>query len=198
MRAGRKLWAELVKTHFKPKNEKSLTLRTHCQTSGWSLTAKDPYNNIVRTTLEALAAVFGGTQSLHTNSFDEAISLPTEFSSKIARNTQLILKEEAMIHKVVDPLGGSYYVESLTDQIYNKAKNEIQEIEEIGGMAKAVALGYPKLKIEESAAKRQARIDSGEEVIVGLNKYTSTANDDAKPEILNINNEAVRNRQVPN
>lgn len=180
MRAARRLWADLVKEKFKPKNPKSLQLRTHCQTSGWSLTEKDPYNNVVRTTIEAMAAVFGGTQSLHTNSLDEAVALPTEFSARIARNTQLILQEEAGITHVVDPWGGSYLIESLTDNVYEAARSLVEEIEGMGGMAKAVASGMPKLRIEESAIKRQALIDSGKETIVGVNKYQTNSQDDVQ------------------
>ena len=161
LRAARRLWAKLVKKHFDPKNAKSLLLRTHCQTSGWSLTEQDPYNNVIRTTIEAMAATLGGTQSLHTNAMDEAIGLPTEFSARIARNTQLILQEEAYIPKVADPWGGSYMMESLTNELYEEAEKIIDEVEGLGGMAKAVESGMPKLRIEESAAKRQARIDSG-------------------------------------
>uniref|UniRef100_A0A1I8GP58 methylmalonyl-CoA mutase n=2 Tax=Macrostomum lignano TaxID=282301 RepID=A0A1I8GP58_9PLAT len=171
LRAARRLWAILLKENFKPKSEKSLLLRCHSQTSGWSLTEQDPYNNIIRTAVEAMASVFGGTQSLHTNSFDEALGLPTQFSARIARNTQIILQEETGIPRVIDPWGGSYMMEALTDEIYDKALKLIQEIESHGGMAKAVADGIPKLKIEEAAAKKQARIDSGNEVIVGVNKY---------------------------
>ncbi|KAI1309963.1 hypothetical protein EDD11_003943 [Mortierella claussenii] len=162
MRAARRLWAVLVKEKFQPKSEKSLLLRTHCQTSGWSLTEQDPYNNVIRTTVEAMAATLGGTQSLHTNAFDEAIGLPTEFSARIARNTQLILQEEAFIPKVADPWGGSYMMESMTNDMYDAAKKIVEEVESMGGMAKAVASGMPKLRIEESAAKKQARIDSGQ------------------------------------
>jgi methylmalonyl-CoA mutase len=162
LRAARRLWATLVKKHFDPQSKKSLLLRTHCQTSGWSLAEQDPYNNVVRTTVEAMAAVLGGTQSLHTNALDEAIGLPTEFSARVARNTQLILQMEAHIPKVADPWGGSYLMESLTDDLCEKSMEIINEIEEMGGMAKSVASGIPKLKIEESAAKRQARIDSGQ------------------------------------
>ena len=156
---------------FQPEDPRSLMLRTHCQTSGVSLTSKDPYNNVVRTTLEALAGVLGGTQSLHTNSFDEALALPTQFSSRIARNTQLILRDESGITNVVDPLAGSYYVESLTVSMVAEALKLIREVEELGGMTKAVESGMPKLRIEQSAAERQARIDRGEEVIIGVNKY---------------------------
>ena len=171
MRAARMLWAKLVK-QFNPKNEKSLALRTHCQTSGWSLTAQDPFNNVARTTIEAMAAVFGGTQSLHTNALDEAIALPTDFSARIARNTQLFLQEETQITKTVDPWGGSHYVEQLTQDIAHKAWDLIQEIESYGGMTEAIEAGIPKMRIEEAAAKKQARIDSGQDVIVGVNQYT--------------------------
>ena len=170
MRAGRMLWAKLVK-QFDPKNEKSLVLRAHCQTSGWSLTAQDPFNNVARTNIEAMAAVFGGTQSLHTNALDEAIALPTDFSARIARNTQLFLQEETHITKTVDPWGGSYYVEQLTHDIADKAWQLIQEIESYGGMTEAIEAGIPKMRIEEAAAKKQARIDSGQDIIVGVNKY---------------------------
>ena len=170
MRAARMLWAKLVK-QFNPKNEKSLALRTHCQTSGWSLTAQDPFNNVARTTIEAMAAVFGGTQSLHTNALDEAIALPTDFSARIARNTQLFLREETQITKTVDPWGGSYYVEQLTQDIAHKAWDLIQEIESYGGMTEAIEAGIPKMRIEESATKKQARIDSGQDIIVGVNQY---------------------------
>ena len=170
LRAARFLWHELV-SRFNPQNPRSTMLRTHVQTSGWSLTAQDPYNNIVRTTIEAMAAALGGTQSLHTNAFDEAIGLPTEFSARVARNTQLILQEESQICHVVDPLGGSYYVEALTAALIREARKIIKEVEELGGMAKAIETGMPKLRIEESAARRQARIDQGLDVIVGVNKY---------------------------
>ena len=171
LRAARLLWATLVKEKFGAKKEKSLTLRTHCQTSGWSLTAADPYNNIVRTTIEAMAAVFGATQSLHTNSFDEAIALPTKFSSRIARNTQLIIQEETGIPNVVDPWAGSYMMETLTNELAEEARKIIDEIEEMGGMTAAIISGMPKMRIEESAARRQAKLDSGAEVQVGVNKY---------------------------
>ncbi|KAJ1962882.1 hypothetical protein IWQ62_003388 [Dispira parvispora] len=194
MRAGRRLWADLVKEKFQPQNPKSLLLRTHCQTSGWSLTEQDPYNNIIRTTVEAMAATLGGTQSLHTNAFDEAIGLPTEFSARIARNTQLILQEEAMIPKVADPWGGSYMMESLTNQMYDAARKVVEEVESMGGMAKAVDSGMPKLRIEESAAKRQARIDSGKETIVGVNKYRLEKEDAV--DVLAIDNTAVRKSQI--
>ena len=170
LRAARFLWHEII-SQFKPKNPRSLMLRTHVQTSGWSLTQQDPYNNIIRTTLECLAAALGGTQSLHTNSFDEAVGLPTDSSARIARNTQIIVQEESQICNVVDPLGGSYYVEALTDGIIRKAKKIMDEIEELGGMAKAIETGMPKMRIEESAARKQARIDLGKDVIVGVNKY---------------------------
>ncbi|WP_417765868.1 methylmalonyl-CoA mutase [Spongiibacter tropicus] len=193
MRAARLLWAEIV-SEFEPKNPRSKMLRTHSQTSGWSLTEQDPYNNIVRTTIEAMAAVFGGTQSLHTNALDEAIALPTQFSSRIARNTQLIIQEESGITKVADPWGGSYMMESLTKEIADKARELIAEVEEKGGMAKAIETGMPKLRIEESAARKQARIDRGEDVIVGVNKYTLDEEDDV--EVLDIDNEKVRQSQV--
>ncbi len=170
MRAARMLWSKIVK-QFNPKNEKSLALRAHCQTSGWSLTAQDPFNNVARTTIEAMAAVFGGTQSLHTNALDEAIALPTEFSARIARNTQLFLQEETQITRTVDPWGGSYYVEQLTHDIAQKAWELIEEIESYGGMTRAIEAGIPKMRIEEAAAKKQARIDSGQDLIVGVNKY---------------------------
>ncbi len=170
LRAARFLWHRLM-SQFNPKNVKSSMLRTHCQTSGWSLTEQDPYNNVIRTTLEALSAVLGGTQSLHTNSFDEAIGLPTDFSARIARNTQIIIQEESQVCHVIDPLGGSYYIESLTNSIVEEAQKIIDEIEELGGMAKAIESGMPKLRIEESAARKQARIDQGKDVIVGVNKY---------------------------
>ncbi|HSG60555.1 MAG TPA: methylmalonyl-CoA mutase [Pseudomonadales bacterium] len=193
LRAARLLWARIV-SEFNPQNPKSSMLRTHSQTSGWSLTEQDPYNNIVRTTIEAMAAVFGGTQSLHTNALDEAIALPTEFSARIARNTQLIIQEETGITKVVDPWGGSYMMESLTQEIADKAWSLIEEIEEQGGMAKAIETGMPKLKIEESAARKQARIDRGEDVIVGVNKYTLA--EQAEVDILEIDNDKVRQSQV--
>jgi methylmalonyl-CoA mutase len=193
LRAARLLWARLMQ-QFAPENRASLALRMHCQTSGVSLTEQDPHNNIIRTTLEALAAVLGGTQSLHTNSFDEALGLPTPFSAKIARNTQLILAEESGVPHVVDPLGGSYYVERLTQAIAAAAQQLIDEVEALGGMTKAVEAGMPKLRIEESAARRQAAIDKGEEAIVGVNKYRS---DDAEHvDILDIDNEAVRAQQI--
>ena len=194
LRAARKLWAHLIKTKFNPKNLKSCILRTHCQTSGWSLTEQDPYNNIIRTTIEALAAVLGGTQSLHTNSFDEAVCLPTKFSARISRNTQLIIQEESHVCKVADPWGGSYMMEQLTNDIYYAALKIIEEVEELGGMTKAIESGMPKRRIEESAVRKQARIDSGAEVIVGVNKYKLK---DEKPlDILQIDNTAVRNKQI--
>ena len=193
-RAARKLWAHLMKKNFNPKNERSMMLRTHSQTSGWSLTEQDPYNNVMRTCIEAMAAVFGGTQSLHTNSFDEALALPSKFSARLARNTQLILQEETGITKVVDPWAGSYLIENLTQQVYDEGLKIINEIEEMGGMAKAVASGWPKLKIEECAARRQANIDSGKEVIVGVNKYKLDQEDDI--EVLVIDNEAVKKQQI--
>ncbi|WP_420346436.1 methylmalonyl-CoA mutase [Pelagibius sp.] len=194
LRAARFLWADLMQTHFQPKDPRSLMLRTHCQTSGVSLTEQSPYNNVVRTAVEALAAALGGTQSLHTNALDEAVALPTPFSARIARNTQLILQEETGITKVADPLAGSYYVESLTASLVAEARKLIAEVEELGGMTKAVESGMPKLRIEEAAARRQARIDRGEEVIVGVNKYV--AEEDDPVEILDIDNTAVREQQV--
>ena len=193
MRAARLLWARIV-SEFNPQNPKSAMLRTHSQTSGWSLTEQDPYNNVVRTTIEAMAAVFGGTQSLHTNALDEAIALPTEFSSRIARNTQLIIQEETGITNVVDPWGGSYMMESLTQEIADKAWELIEEVEEQGGMAKSIETGLPKLRIEEAAARKQARIDRGDDVIVGVNKYILDEEEDV--EILQIDNDAVRDSQV--
>jgi methylmalonyl-CoA mutase len=193
LRAARLLWARLMQ-QFGPKNPASLALRTHSQTSGVSLTEQDPHNNIIRTTIEALAAVLGGTQSLHTNSFDEALALPTPFSAKIARNTQLILAEETGIPHVVDPLGGSYYLESLTHSVVQAAMQLVEEVEALGGMTKAVESGMPKLRIEEAAARRQAAIDRGEEVIVGVNKYQSAEAEHV--EILDIDNAAVRKSQI--
>ncbi|MGQ0664465.1 MAG: methylmalonyl-CoA mutase [Pseudomonadota bacterium] len=193
LRAARLVWAKLVR-RFDPKNPASLALRTHCQTSGVSLTEQDPYNNIVRTTIEALAAVLGGTQSLHTNSFDEALALPTPMSARIARNTQLVLAEETGIPRVVDPLGGSYYVESLTRSLARESLQLIDEVEALGGMTKALESGLPKLRIEAAAARRQARLDRGEDVIVGVNKYR--AEGDRKVDIRDIDNPAVRQRQI--
>ena len=193
MRAARMLWAKLVK-QFNPKNPKSLALRTHCQTSGWSLTEQDPFNNVARTCIEAAAAAFGGTQSLHTNALDEAIALPTDFSARIARNTQIYLQEETHITKAVDPWAGSYYVESLTHDIAQKAWALIEEVEELGGMTKAIEAGIPKLRIEEAAARKQARIDSGQDVIVGVNKYELEEEDPLH--ILEVDNQTVRNQQL--
>lgn len=193
MRAARVLWSKLVHS-FNPKNPKSMALRTHCQTSGWSLTEQDPYNNVTRTTLEALAAALGGTQSLHTNSLDEAIALPTDFSASIARNTQLYLQKETGITKVVDPLGGSHYVEYLTEQLIEKSWQLIEEVEALGGMTRAIESGIPKMRIEEAAAAKQARIDSGQDVIVGVNRYTTDEVPDF--EILEVDNTAVRNEQI--
>lgn len=193
LRAARLLWARIV-AEFDPQNAKSSMLRTHSQTSGWSLTEQDPYNNVVRTTIEAMAAVFGGTQSLHTNALDEAIALPTEFSARIARNTQLIIQEETGITNVVDPWGGSYMMESLTQSIADKAWELIEEVEAAGGMAKAIETGMPKLRIEEAAARKQARIDRGEDVIVGVNKYRT--DDASEVEVMQIDNDAVRTSQL--
>jgi len=193
MRAGRLLWAKLVK-QFNPKNPKSLALRVHCQTSGWSLTGQDAFNNVARTTIEAMAAALGHTQSLHTNSFDEAIALPTDFSAKIARNTQLYLQQETNITKTVDPWGGSYYIEFLTDQLVDKAWALIEEVEELGGMAKAIEAGIPKMRIEEAAAKKQARIDSGKDVIVGVNRYQVDTEEDF--DVREVDNDAVRTSQI--
>ena len=193
LRAARMLWAKIVK-QFNPKNQKSLALRTHCQTSGWSLTEQDPFNNVARTTIEAMAAVFGGTQSLHTNALDEAIALPTDFSARIARNTQIFLQQETNITKTVDPWAGSYHVEKLTEDIANKAWELIKEVEDLGGMTKAIEKGIPKLRIEEAAAKKQAKIDSGQDVIVGVNKYKLKQEDPLH--ILEVDNEAVRKSQI--
>jgi len=193
MRAARVLWAKIVKD-FNPKNAKSMALRTHCQTSGWSLTEQDPYNNVTRTCVEALAAIAGGTQSLHTNSLDEAIALPTDFSAAIARNTQLFIEKETGVTKIVDPLGGSYYVESLTAALAEKAWTLIQEVEQLGGMTRAIESGIPKMRIEQAAAEKQARIDSGKDVIVAVNKYRVSGKPDF--EILQVDNAAVRNEQI--
>ena len=193
MRAGRVLWAKIV-NQFDPKNPKSLALRTHSQTSGWSLTEQDPYNNVTRTCIEALSAVMGHTQSLHTNALDEAIALPTDYSARIARNTQLYLKDETNVTKVVDPWGGSYYVEYLTGQLVDKAWKLIREVEDLGGMAKAIETGLPKMRIEEAAARKQARIDSGKDVIVGVNKYQTTEVTDI--ELLEVDNTEVRTKQI--
>jgi methylmalonyl-CoA mutase len=193
MRAARFIWAKIIKT-FNPQNSKSLALRTHSQTSGWSLTEQDPYNNVIRTLIEAHAAAMGHTQSLHTNALDEAIALPTDFSARIARNTQLFLQEETGITNVIDPWGGSYYVEALTKQLIDRAWEHIEEIENLGGMAKAIETGLPKMRIEEAAARRQAQIDSGKEVIIGVNRYRLEEEDQL--EILNIDNTAVRTMQI--
>jgi len=193
MRAARMLWAKIVK-QFNPKNAVSMRLKTHCQTSGWSLTEQDPFNNVARTTIEATAAIFGGTQSLHTNALDEAIALPTDFSARIARNTQLFLQEETKITKTIDPWAGSYLVENLTDEIANKAWGIIQEIENYGGMTKAIEAGIPKQKIEEEAAKKQARIDSNKDIILGVNKYQLKT--EAPLSILEVDNTIVREQQI--
>ena len=193
MRAARMLWAKLVK-QFNPKNPKSLSLRTHCQTSGWSLTEQDPFNNVARTCIEAMGAALGHTQSLHTNALDEAIALPTDFSARIARNTQIYIQEETNVCRSIDPWAGSYYVESLTNELAHKAWEHIEEIEKLGGMAKAIETGIPKLRIEEAAARKQARIDSGEDTIVGINKYRLEKEDPI--EILDIDNTKVREQQI--
>ncbi|WP_396211272.1 methylmalonyl-CoA mutase [Flavobacterium sp.] len=193
MRAGRMLWAKLLK-QFNPQDEKSLALRTHCQTSGWSLTEQDPFNNVARTAIEAAAAAFGGTQSLHTNALDEAIALPTDFSARIARNTQIFLQEETKICKTVDPWAGSYYVESLTNEIAQNAWKLIEEVEELGGMTKAIEAGIPKLRIEEASARKQARIDSNQDIIVGINKYRLEKEDPLH--ILDVDNQMVRKQQI--
>lgn len=193
LRAGRLLWAKLV-NQFGPKEPKSLALRAHCQTSGWSLTEQDPFNNVTRTAIEALAAVMGHTQSLHTNSLDEAIALPTDFSARIARNTQLVLQHETGVTEVVDPWGGSYYVEYLTDQLAKRAWTLIEEVEQLGGMAKAIETGLPKLRIEEAAAKKQARIDGGKDVIVGVNRYRVA--EKTELELLEVDNHTVRDSQI--
>jgi methylmalonyl-CoA mutase len=193
MRAARMIWAKLVK-QFDPKDDKSLTLRTHCQTSGWSLTEQDPFNNVARTCIEATAAAFGGTQSLHTNALDEAIALPTDFSARIARNTQIYLQEETKITRTVDPWAGSYYVESLTHEIAENAWKLIEEVEELGGMTKAIDAGIPKLRIEEAAARKQARIDSSQDIIVGVNKYRLEREDPLQ--ILDVDNQMVRKQQL--
>lgn len=193
MRAARMLWAKLVK-QFNPKNPKSLALRTHCQTSGWSLTEQDPFNNVARTTIEAMAATLGGTQSLHTNALDEAIALPTDFSARIARETQLFIQEETKITKTVDPWAGSYYVEYLTDQLTKRSWDLIQEVEELGGMTKAIEAGIPKMRIEQAAARKQARIDSGQDVIVGVNKFQ--LEEEEELHILEVDNQEVRRQQL--
>lgn len=193
MRAGRILWAKLV-NQFNPENQKSLALRTHCQTSGWSLTEQDPFNNVARTCIEALAAALGGTQSLHTNALDEAIALPTDFSARIARNTQIYLQQETGITKHVDPMGGSHYIEKLTEQLVDEAWKLITEVEELGGMAKAIETGIPKMRIEEAAARKQARIDSGKDIIVGVNRYQLDEEDPI--DILEVDNTKVRQSQI--
>ena len=194
LRAARLLWAQLLKGELAPKDAKSLALRTHCQTSGWSLTAQDPFNNVTRTAIEALAAVHGGTQSLHTNALDEAIALPTDFSARIARNTQLFIQQESGTCRVIDPWGGSHYVERLTGELVRKAQAHIDEVESLGGMAKAIAAGIPKMRIEEASARTQARIDSGAQTIVGVNKYRVTG--EAEIEVLKVDNGAVRDSQI--
>jgi methylmalonyl-CoA mutase len=194
MRAARMLWAKMIK-QFNPKSEKSMALRTHCQTSGWSLTEQDPYNNVARTFIEAMAAAFGGTQSLHTNALDEAIALPTDYSARIARNTQLLIQEETGITKAIDPWGGSYYVEYLTEKIAEKAWTFIEEVEALGGMSKAIETGLPKMRIEEAAAKKQAKIDSGQDFIIGVNAFVPE-NDKINFDILDVDNSAVRESQI--
>ncbi|MFN2373629.1 MAG: methylmalonyl-CoA mutase family protein, partial [Cyclonatronaceae bacterium] len=194
LRAARTLWSELMKARFSPKDPKSLMLRTHCQTSGWSLTAQDPLNNVIRTTIEAMAAVLGGTQSLHTNSYDEAVSLPTDTAARIARNTQIILQEETDICHSVDPFGGSYLMESLTHSLAAEARKIIEEVDELGGMAKAIESGMPKLRIEEASARKQAAIDKGDITIVGVNKYRLEREDDI--DVLDIDNAQVLRGQV--
>ena len=193
MRAGRLLWAELI-SQFDPQNPKSMALRTHCQTSGWSLTEQDPFNNVTRTYIEAMAAILGHTQSLHTNSLDEALALPTDFSARIARNTQKQIQTDTKVTKIVDPWGGSYYVEFLTDQLVQRARTLIQEVEALGGMAQAIEKGIPKMRIEEASAKRQARIDSGKDAIVGVNKYTT--DEPSEIELLEVDNQAVLQSQI--
>lgn len=195
LRAARFLWAESM-AKFSPKKPMSMALRTHCQTSGWSLTEQDPYNNVIRTTIEAMAAVLGGTQSLHTNALDEAVALPTDFSARIARNTQLIIQQESQIPRVIDPLGGSYFIESLTSSLVVEAKKLLAEVEAHGGMAKAVEAGLPKMKIEESSARRQAQIDQGVEVIIGVNKYRLPKDQEEPIDVLDIDNSAVREKQI--
>jgi methylmalonyl-CoA mutase len=193
MRAARLLWAKLLKP-FNPKDPRSLSLRTHCQTSGWSLTAQDVFNNVMRTTIEAMAATQGHTQSLHTNALDEALALPTDFSARIARNTQLFLQQESGTNRIIDPWGGSYYVERLTHDLAQKAWGHIQEVEALGGMAKAIEAGVPKLRIEEASAKTQARIDAGRQAVIGVNKYKPT--DEAAIDILKVENSTVRRLQI--
>jgi methylmalonyl-CoA mutase len=194
MRAARRIWAERMRDTFGARDPRSMMLRTHCQTSGASLTEQDPMNNVVRTTIEAMAAVFGGTQSLHTNGYDEAVSLPTDMAARVARNTQLILQEESGIPAVIDPWGGSYFMESLTNSVYEAANELIAEVEELGGMTKAIVAGMPKLRIEEAATRRQARVDSREDTIVGVNKYT--VDDDHELAVRDIDNTAVRQAQI--
>jgi methylmalonyl-CoA mutase len=193
MRAARLLWAKLLK-QFNPKDPRSLSLRTHCQTSGWSLTAQDVFNNVMRTTIEAMAATQGHTQSLHTNALDEALALPTDFSARIARNTQLFLQQESGTNRIIDPWGGSYYVERLTRDLAQKAWGHIQEVEALGGMAKAIEAGVPKLRIEEASAKTQARIDAGKQAVIGVNKYKPS--DEAPIDILKVENSTVRRLQI--
>src|SRR6185295_11847607 len=194
MRAARLLWAKLMKQEFAPKDLRSLSLRTHCQTSGWSLTAQDVFNNVTRTCVEAMAATQGHTQSLHTNAFDEALALPTDFSARIARNTQLFIQQESGTTRSVDPWGGSYYVERLTYNLAARTWAHIQEVESLGGMAKAIEAGIPKLRIEEAAARTQARIDSGYQIVVGVNRYRPT---EEKPiDVLKVDNSAVRRLQL--
>ena len=193
MRAGRLLWSKIV-SRFDPENPKSLALRTHCQTSGWSLTEQDPYNNVARTCVEAMGAIFGGTQSLHTNALDEAIALPTDFSARIARNTQIYLQEETGITNFIDPWGGSYYVEKLTDELVEKAWELMEEVEELGGMAKAIETGVPKMRIEEAAARKQARLDAGKDILVGVNRYKREQEDSM--EIMEVDNSRVREKQL--
>src|SRR5690606_1290238 len=193
MRAARMLWAKIIKK-FNPQNPKSMALRTHCQTSGWSLSEQDPYNNVARTCIEAMAAGFGGTQSLHTNALDEAIALPTDFSARIARNTQIYIQEETQITKSVDPWAGSYYVEYLTQEIAKKAWVLIEEIEALGGMSKAIETGIPKMRIEEASTRKQARLDSGKDVLIGVNKYKTQ--EKSSFEILEVDNSMVRASQI--
>ena len=196
MRAARRMWANLLTQHFSPQNPKSLLLRTHCQTSGYTLTEAQPLNNVIRTTVEAMAAVLGGTQSLHTNSYDEAVGLPTVQTARVARNTQLILQEESGICDVADPWGGSYMMESLTDEIESKALKIIQEVESAGGMTAYINSGMAKLRIEESATRKQGRIDSGEDCVVGVNRYKLGEGEEAVQEVLQIDNTAVREKQI--
>lgn len=195
LRAGRLIWSKIVK-QFQPKSDKSLALRTHCQTSGWSLTEQDPFNNIARTCIEALGAVLGGTQSLHTNALDEAIALPTDFSARIARNTQIYIQEEIGVTSFIDPFGGSYYIEKLTEELVNEAWKLMEEVEALGGMAKAIETGLPKMRIEEAAARKQARIDSGKDVIVGVNRFEISEEESTKIDILEVDNTKVRTAQL--